>query len=231
MLTSLLINNDEPQEIQSADYGVQAIPAPIPCDAVAGCSDGANLFIERKTPSDLLASISDGRLFNQANELREKGKWCYVVIHGRMNWIDGGKVRIDGYRVTGWDWHSVQGALLTVQEMGVGVFQATTYPDAIRILAARDRSDVTVTPRRRSEPLTDAEAIAAAIPGIGPMRAKEGIAKCGSLARFIDLLTNIYEPSAVKINGVTDGLKARTHRIFGLGESEWMTVNEWKKNP
>jgi ERCC4-type nuclease len=228
MITSILINSDEPKDIQEINFGVPSVVTSLNADAVVGCKDGATLAIERKTPSDLLGSIRDGRLFNQCHALREISEWSYLVIHGRMTWVDDGKVRTDGYRVTNWDWHSLFGSLLTVQEMGVGVFHATDYAEAIRILASRDRSDITIHPRRASEPMSKDEAFLASLPGIGAMRAKEALATFGTAAHFLDWCTNIWDDYGMKLRGVGRNQKVKIRSVLGLTDRNYLTQNPWE---
>ena len=116
MLTAAVIDSREPQHIQALTFGgIPTVIAPLEAgDLWASCTDGELLVIERKTTSDLLGSIADGRLFQQALKMRERSQWAYLVITGYLQPTHDGKTLVQG-KATGWDWNAVQGALLDVQ--------------------------------------------------------------------------------------------------------------------
>lgn len=227
MLTSALIDSREPPDIQSLDLGVPTVVTALDAgDLVATCTDGSTLFVERKTPGDLLGSIADGRLFAQCHAMRELGEFCYLVIVGRMDMVKDNKVRVDGYRITNWNWDSVQGALLTIQELGVGVVYATDYRDAVMRLSKRDRDDVTIHPRRKSEPMTEDAALLASLPDIGAITAQKILGN-GPAGWALSWLTNLWDDS-LKVPGVGHNQKAQTRRILGLKDRQYLAINLWE---
>jgi len=230
MIVSALIDSREPKEIQALNFGVPSVVMALDAgDAIVTCDDGNTLVVERKTPSDLLGSIKDGRLFQQCHAMREMSGFCYLAIIGRIDMVKNDMVRVDGYRITGWTWQSLQGALLTVQEMGVGIIYASDFKTCIERLAQRDRDDVTIHPRRKSEPMTPDEAFLASLPGVGAVRAKRLLAN-GPACYALDWLTNIWDESGIKIPGIGYSQKANIRSILGLkGECrEYLTVNLWE---
>jgi ERCC4-type nuclease len=146
--------------------------------------DGALLMIERKDADDFLGSIADGRLFAQAARLAEgrlseqiNGKpittWPYVVITGKLVSNQAGNVITDR-GVTGWTWASIQGAVLSLQEMGVFVMFAHADADfeaACILLGNRSRNDIKVLPARGVEAISQQQAFLMGLPDIGPERA------------------------------------------------------------
>jgi ERCC4-type nuclease len=223
MITSILIDNREPQEIQDLKFAdaptvVTQLQAG---DAVLNTKSGHILAIERKTPSDLLGSIQDRRLFHQCAAMREISDWRYLVIVGRLDVVQENQTRTDGYRVTNWNWDSVQGALLSVQESGVGVVQTLDYKEALIRLSKRNRDDVKIMPR------PDA-AFLAGLPGIRATRAMDLLAKCGNAASALDWLSNIHDDYEIKIKGIGPNQKEAIHSLFGLGDKEYLTINLWE---
>src|SRR6266542_5911575 len=158
-------------------------------DLLAVCDDGEILAIERKTASDFLKTLKDGRLFPQLKALREVTRWCYLVICGDLRpgpngyaWADEGG---GGIRQTGWTWESVQGALVTAQEVGVHVVFTDGilgYEETVKRLANRKHDVLRVEPAREIALLSMEEAILAALPGIGAERAKALLEHCGTPA-------------------------------------------------
>jgi len=133
------------------------------------CEDDNMITIERKAPNDLLASIADNRLFNQAAKMRQVSNWCYVVVTGKIddsNFID------DAGRK--WTYASIWGALLSVQEMGVMIIFCDGEDDfapCIERLAKRNRGDIKVKPVRNAYVFGGQEAVLASLPGIGVKKA------------------------------------------------------------
>ena len=233
MLVSVLIDSREPPDIKQLDFGVPTIVTALDAgDVIATCNDDHTLVIERKTPSDLLGSIKDGRLFQQCHKMRALSEFCYLAIIGRMDMVKENKVRVDGYRITGWNWDSVQGALLTIQEIGIGIVYGSDFKSCIERLARRERDGVTIHPRRQSEPMTPDEAFLASLPGIGAMKAKE-ILGHGPACWALDWLTDIpgdLRSDTLKIPGIGWKKKVAIRDVLGLsGEKrEYLTVNIWE---
>ncbi len=128
-------------------------------DFIVTCDNGDLLAIERKSPSDLLASIADSRLFNQAAKMKNLTQHCYVVITGSVE---------DCQR--GWDWNAIQGALISMQQMGVVIVHCQGEDDFIPCivrLANRSRDTINIKPLRSSVIFGGEVATLATIPGVG----------------------------------------------------------------
>lgn len=230
MLTSVLIDSREPEEIKKLDFGVPSIIMALDAgDAIATCGDGNTLVIERKTPGDLLGSIKDGRLFRQCHKMRELSEFCYLVVVGKLYWTADNKVQV-GPRKTRWNWDSVQGALLTVQEMGVGIVYGADFKTCVERLARRDRDGLTIHQRRQSEPMTPNEAFLASLPGLGAVKAKKLLGygpACWGLHWLTDNRPEHAEHNG-GIAGVSQNQKDRIRNVLGLGEQEFMSVRVWE---
>lgn len=102
------------------NMGMLCLVKPLSYDFEVACPDGAILKIERKTPRDFLDSLKDGRLFNQAVDL----VGGYIVIEGAFSRLYDGCVAWDVGIIrdrTNWSWHSLQGSLISLQEMGITI--------------------------------------------------------------------------------------------------------------
>jgi ERCC4-type nuclease len=231
-LTGVLIDNREPSHIQNLKFGgVPSIKMQLECgDLWASTDDGEMLIIERKTPSDLLGSIKDGRLFNQAAAMRDKSKWAYVMVTGALAHTLDGHVVTDN-RTTGWKFDDVQGALLTVQELGCNVVVCQSdqhYEEAVLRLARRDRKAVKpIEPRTQPHVITEQEKLLTALPGIGLERAGLLLGEHGSAAYSIAWLT--WLDSIAEITGIGDGTKRNVRKALGLLPEEWIAVMSEEK--
>ena len=165
-LKAVILASTEPASIKALNYGVPTMVQALPCGDAWLATDTQTLVIERKTLSDLLASIRDGRLFDQAARLVSQSKWCYEVIT-ELPVVRSGYIFLNG-KMTEWKWASVQGALLTLQEMGVEVvWWQDGYVECLKWLAGRDRDAVHVKPQKRDVIMqSPAETILCGLPGI-----------------------------------------------------------------
>jgi ERCC4-type nuclease len=181
MIVAAMIDSREPSWVQSLTFGgiptvVQQLDAG---DVHAVTDDGCVLMIERKTPDDFLNSLQDERLFPQLTRLVEnrldeqavQGKlttWPYLMITGQFERDSHGKIVTPG-RQTNWSWDAIQGALLTIQEMGVFVVQCGSDMDfeaAIMRLGKRSRDpEFKLLPPRVPNILGAGAAILASLPG------------------------------------------------------------------
>ena len=117
----VLVDSREPQAIAdalSAVYGVHV--SQLAAGDVNVPTPNGLLAIERKTPSDLLSSISDGRLFDQARAMVESARFALIVVPGSLLYDRDDFAVADG-RVTRWRGVSVRAAIRAVQWAGCAV--------------------------------------------------------------------------------------------------------------
>lgn len=145
-------------------------------DIMATTDTNDVICIERKTPSDLLNSIRDKHIFKQCAGMRAQTPWAYLVVTGPPQATKDGKVIADD-RVTGWNWNSMQGALLEIQDLGVKIAYCTSnkeYEATVVRLCNRERSDTKIIePTIQSRVMSPGEAILCSLPGIAWERASK----------------------------------------------------------
>lgn len=216
-LVSILIDNREPEWVQELDFAAPKQVALLPAgDAMVATTDNQILLIERKTPEDFLASIRDGRLLNQALAMREQTPWAYLVITGPL--IPDGEGWVNG---TGWRYESVQGALLSVQEVGVNVIYCDgnqDYVPCILRLVHRDRGDVRVSPARVASVYSEGQALLSSLPGVGPEKALTLLKELPSVAWALVYLASDHDWNDKPIPGIGMGTKAKVRSALGLDE-------------
>ncbi len=190
MIRAVIIDSREPEDIRSLRFGQAPVSVQaLPCGDAMLATDEAMILVERKTLSDLLASIADGRLLAQAAEMIQVTPWSYLVIEA-MPQVMGGLVHVNG-RATQWQWTSVQGALLTVQELGVSPvwIEAGHYAETLTWLATRNRGPVRTERKREAVMTSPGEIILTALPGISDVRAQALLKHCGTAAMSLVYLT------------------------------------------
>lgn len=191
------------------EFEIKALPAgDIWLEAVDGW-----VIVERKEPLDLLASIADGRLFNQCLEMRLESDWAYILITGPLDYTVQGKVL-----GTGWDIRAVWGALLTVQELGVSVVFGFDLPADLLWLAGRKRTKHIIQPRLEALPMPDDQRVLASLPGIGPSRAGELLAE----RNLRDALLCLLDPGCA-VKGIGPKTKENVRQLFGLAPGDKIT--------
>jgi ERCC4-type nuclease len=244
MLQAAMIDSREPDWVQKLKFdGVPSIVTTLEYGDFWGTTDdGALICIERKTPTDLLGSIRDNRLFAQCAGMRGKTKWSYLVVTGVLRATRDGKVVADE-RITGWPWDSVSGALLTVQELGVGIVHTDTeqgYEAAVLRLARRKRGEeYIIEPKMDSRTMSHAEQVLTSLPGVGWQRAQDMLRvfdgrACEALAWLTWMGTFGDGPA-----GVGNGTKSSVRKALGLVEGEelycwdktaWKYYEDWVKS-
>jgi len=225
-ILSAMIDTREPAWIRDLTFGgVPTAAIALEAGDVQIATDDAKvLVIERKTGDDLLNTIRGGRLFPQCAKMLATSAWAYLVVCGQLT-PDNGHVKVDGIP-TGWTWASYQGALLTCQEMGIGVVQVpsdTEFEAAVIRLAARDRGSVPIRPPRVPNILSSGEAIIAALPGIGLERMQAVMEYAGGNAAWaLTWLTEL--DNGDHIPGVNIGTKQSIRRALGLEDWAQLSV-------
>jgi len=223
MIKTVLIDSREPEWCRDLRLAaVRPLVQELPAGDAWVITDDAVLVVERKSLSDLCASIADGRLLNQAVEMRKASEWCYVVVIGVPSVVSG-RVVVSG-RPTQWHWSSVQGALLTAQELGVLTLWCendASYGPMLEWLARRDRGVARVKVRRQAVMEAPAEALLSAIPGIGDGRAGALLKHCGTAAWALDFLTG---EGGGEVPGIGASTKAAARAALGLADDLRLTV-------
>lgn len=236
MIQSVMIDQREPEHVKNlrfdnAPVAVTLLPAG---DIWVATSDNAMLCIERKTPDDFLNSLRDDRVFAQCIALREHTPWAYLLITGPF--LRGADNRVITSRVTGWNYNAVQGALLTIQEIGVGVMHAAGEHDlenAVIRLANRKRDTVRIPPTRMTHTLSDAEAVIASLPGIGVERLDiiNSVWPLNEYAYMALCALTDYDPAAWDLPTIGESTVRRIRKVLGLPDGIFLTTTrEESKN-
>lgn len=237
MIEAVMIDSREPDWIKSLTFG--GVPTAVvqleAGDVHAVTSDGHTLMIERKTSDDLLSTLREDRLFPQMARLAEARldqlihnlpvtSWPYLVITGQLQNGPNGKAVTDR-GITGWNYAAVQGALLSIQEMGVFVVHSAGDADfekCIIRLGERPRDGLQkILPPRPGLILGPGSALLAALPGVGLERVTEIMKWAGNVpAHALSGLTDM-EISAPVGNAV----RRRIRRVLGLTDNQVLEID------
>jgi ERCC4-type nuclease len=223
-IQAVLIDNREPAWMHSLKFG-SALVSVMQLDmgdVQCVTDDNELLIIERKSPDDFLGSIKDGRIFQQVARMKELSTWCYVIITGLFSPGQNGKL-ISASRQTGWDLSSIEGAKLTLQELGCGVVHCQNdfaFGSTVEWIAKRDRSSVCIKPQRTANVYSEGEAMLAALPGIGWEKMQALLAEM-TPAQALSYLTNPYSNG---VHGIGPGIKSAVKKALKLSEDESIAI-------
>jgi ERCC4-type nuclease len=230
MITAIMIDNREPDFFQRLKFG--GVPTMVTMldsgDIQAVTDDGCTLVFERKTPSDFLNSLKDDRLFVQMARMSEmrtaqSNYWAYLVITGGLLPNGDNKIVADG-RVTGWSFASVQGALLSIQEMGINITYCNgdmDFEDCILRIGKRDRKpEMRILPSRPATMLGPKIAFVSSLPGIGIEKAQDILDWAGNnVAHALIGLTDMEIKSPIGL-----ATRRRLRDVLGLCEGENLEI-------
>jgi len=175
----------------------------------------SGVLIERKTASDFLHSLADGRLFHQALKMAELSPRPMIVIQGKL-YPAGDRVQVNG-RVTGWNLWSVRMAILRLQMAGIAVLEIGNrdLPDLIRHLFSWLQKGHHGVPRSVPDPLRPMSPEAwflAQIPGIGQERARALVDEYRTPIRAIEA---ILSGDAKRVSGLGPRLISKAKSFLG----------------
>ena len=142
--------------------------------------------IERKTVSDFIASMKNGRLLRQLEELRQYESML-LIIEG----IDEQELYTDSEEVVGMHPNSVRGFLLSILlNYKVPVIFTKNYEDTARFISVLSRKKPKETPLNVTKKFLSmkeqAQYILEGFPGIGPKTAKKLLKKFKTIKNIIN---------------------------------------------
>lgn len=226
-VTTVIIDSREPQWVQQLRFGAALTTVSMLeyGDLLAATDDGVMIAVERKTVADLLGSIKDGRIWPQLAGLRAQTPWAYLVICGAMSASASGQV-VTERGETGWNWASVQGAILKAQELGVFVTQCAddaAYEETVVTLSGRSHeASAIIAPAKEAIPLAAGEQILASLPGIGADKVERLLAYTGRPCWALSFLTDT--DTRERVPGIGPQTKARIRQALGLRDEEELSV-------
>lgn len=227
-------HQDQAAKLQA--YGLNAVVAEGGTDYV-WFPHGMKFGIERKTISNLLSSLKDRQLVEQAQKGSTSFDRYMLLLEGEYGRVPNGKLKYfnpgqpgaqNGWVESGWLYDAVD-SMLTEMQIGLGVvllhepvmFESarkiasvvqTTSNGDHKFLKERQRPDLGVRALLGGKLYTDAVWALSALPGVGSEVAEAMLAQYGSLAKAIEQAADPVALSEVKINGKRLGVK-RAERI------------------
>ena len=193
-------------------------------DLLVACADGATLAIAYVSANSLLHLIRTQGLVTRCAHMHIH-PWRYLLIRDALAPDTQGRTVHDG-RATGWSWASVQGALLSVQELGCGILtiRNESYLDeTIVTLAKRDRSIRRLSPPRETLWATPAEQLLTSLPGIGPETADALLTATRGHAGWA--LHTLTCDDGAELPGITPAKRAKIRLALGLSADEYLTIH------
>lgn len=160
--------------------------------------------------------LKNGTLLANCANLHKTSSWSYLLISGTIvPSPDAIKCEVNG-QSSNLEWRAVQGALLTIAEIGVQVVWIgldKRLGETLLWIADRDRSTKKLQPARETLFATPAEQILTALPGIGPERAD---ALLRSVGGDLTLALNALTDPDREAPGIPKSVREDARKVFGL---------------
>jgi hypothetical protein len=203
-MTKLLSIAGQRETLDSIEIGAAKIAR---SDLPVGCvvlltDDMTTIPVYILDAGKVIGLICDAAFDYAMHMLTQRGsEWRYLLIVGDVTQADNGGTTIwsglDGFD-TSFSYAALQGALLSAQELGVGVLTVPSrddVPAALTRLAKRDRSRKRIAPPREVEMLSDDATLLMALPGVGPETATKLLAYAGNAgAALVAILVDDAAP-------------------------------------
>jgi ERCC4-type nuclease len=199
----ILVDDREPERIfeMLKEMGVQVIRKRLEVADYLIVHHGFMAAVERKSASDYISSIVDGRFFDQLHNLSRSYELSLFCIIGKPEFS---RIRRDAFI----------GSLISIALKSgrkIVPIQLESERDFCLMLKSLDRQiqrgDLKTLPRLRKVDADDSVAMLTAIPGVGVEKAKRLLERFGSIERVV----NASIPELMRVEGI--GQK-QARRIF-----------------
>ena len=219
----VIVSKSEPDEAcpRLSSYGLNAIPGEAGTDYV-WYPHGKVFGIERKTVSNLLGSLKDRQLVQQAHRGVAEFDRYFVLIEGDTRQGRGGKYEFhsprhpeadrDGWVESGWVYDAIDGMLLDLNLLGVFILHCpmfeyarkiaqvvnSTHAETKKFIREQQRPDLPATAALGGEMYKNSLWALCALDGCGPKVAEALLSEYKSLAVVIESLDH-YSKSVAKV--------------------------------
>lgn len=230
---TVFVSASEPDEFvpRLQSLGINAVRAELGTDFVF-FAHMQKIGIERKSISNLLGSLKNRQLVEQAHRgVREFDRYI-LLIEGKFDYRADGKLIYhnpsdprsgsDGWVESGWQWSAFDGMMMDLQlGLNVPVTRCPMFgvPEAVarivlnlcaeshKFLRERQRPTLPASASLGGELYSDALWSLCALPGVGPEVAEAVIATAGTLQAAMSLLANVNSSQNIRVNGKKLGVK------------------------
>ena len=139
MITIIVDSNEASQtptvfsELQKGFPGTEITISKLGYGDILIVTEGKVMAIERKAPHDFLASIGDGRLFDQVERMNANTQYSFILIDGAITFNHDDMAVIKG-KPTNWRGSSVRSAMMAVQLGGSVLLNTVNYAGIANIV-------------------------------------------------------------------------------------------------
>jgi ERCC4-type nuclease len=203
-------------------------------------ANGNLLSIERKAVGDFLGSISDNRLFEQAERMMTNTPFSIFVMTGNLAYNSDDYAVVDG-QVTNWRGASIRAAMLCLQMTGCAIVPSSYayFPNVMGEIADTLGKPIQHFHLRKVRaitfpPIDKRVELLAQFPGIGLKRAAAMLAwvstKQGEFGRLCDALDWATKVQLLKEENRPEGWGTITiqnmRTILGLKPNEFLSIQQ-----
>lgn len=209
----VIVSKSEPEDATAklGVFGINAVPGEVGSDYV-WYPHGLKFAVERKTVTNLLQSLKDRQLVEQAQRGTKAFDKYFLLIEGEMRRAASGKLEFygphhperngAGWVTSGWAFDAVEGMLFELGLLGVQTVRCDSFDyaravarmvintsnETHKFLRERQRPDLPVTAKMGGDLYEDVVWSLCALPGVGPEVAMALLTEYGTLKRTIEAL-------------------------------------------
>ena len=232
----VIVDSREPTHISSQlqSFGLTVVDDTLETGDYIFYPHGLKVAIERKRVDDLLNSLRDSRMVNQAHRLIDQFDTAILLIEGRYDRAINGVVTYEvnnKWVESGWSWDSFTGIMLDLKWMGLIVHQCMSGDAAreiARIVGSLCKEEHSwIRSRERPAIITIDKAwrnvvwALCAFDGVGPEWAEAMLRRCGTFDRVLNLDTEMLA-EVTSSSGKKFGLK-RAEKLRKEWDEQWTT--------
>jgi Fanconi anemia group M protein len=169
-----------------------------------------NVCIERKSSSDFVSSIIDGRIFNQAEEMKRNFDKAVIIVEGRNN---DGRITENAYK------GAIASLIMNYDAVVVNVENEKETARMIYFLAKKEQEEfersVAIKGKKKPKDIKEMQQFfLSSLPGVSSVIAKRMLQNFGSVKDIV----NAGEKEIESIKGLR---KKEAKRIYQIFNERW----------
>lgn len=137
----MIVAPTEPEELRAIASTVSLLPERFGADVFFYGVESRRVGIQRKFYTDLLASVTDGRLAKEVMQMAVALDYPFIIIEGQMQWTTDGKLVMPFSRGNMSTWSQKQwvGLILSIMDKGVSVLFTDSLSDTIGLVQTMEQ--------------------------------------------------------------------------------------------
>jgi len=169
-----------------------------------------NVCIERKSSSDFVSSIIDGRIFNQAEEMKRNFKKAIIIVEGDNN---EGRITENAYK------GAIASLIINYDVVVINVESEKETARMIYFLAKKEQEDfaryIAIKGKKKPKDIKEMQQFfLSSLPGVSSVISRRMLERFGSIK-------NLVNASEKEIEGIKGLKKNDARKIYRIFNERW----------